>query len=262
MNFIHPSARVGADCEIGFGVVIEEGVALGTGCRIGHQAVIYCGTQIGDNCSIGAGAVLGKIPESAPTSINKSRADAPPLQIGEGCIIGAGAVVYRGATIGKKTMIADLSFVRDDTTIGDFVIIGTHVVVENKVSIGSYSKVQSGAYITAATTIGERCFIAPCVVTTNDNFMGRTQERFQTWGGPTIERGARVGADVVLLPNVRVGEEAFVAAGSIVTRDVPSKTQVLGAPAKSRREVPENEWADNQQQGASTRPAEKTPEGS
>lgn len=246
MNFIHPSARVGQNCEIGFGVVIEEGASLGDGCCISHHAVVYRDTRIGDGCSVGAGAILGKLPESAPTSINKSRADAPPLTIGDGCIIGAGAVLYRGAQVGQKTMIADLSFVRDDAQIGDFVIIGTGVIVENRVRIGDYCKVQSGAYITAATTLEERCFIAPCVVTTNDNFMGRTPERFKTWGGPTVKRGARVGADAVLLPNVEVGEEAFIAAGSIVTRDVPAKTQVLGSPAKPRREVPENEWVDNQ----------------
>jgi UDP-2-acetamido-3-amino-2,3-dideoxy-glucuronate N-acetyltransferase len=121
------------------------------------------------------------------------------------------------------------------------VIFGAHVTIENRVKIGSYSKIQTGAYITAATTLADHVFIAPCVVTTNDNFMGRTEERFQHWGGPTIERGARIGADVTLLPNVVIGEEAFVAAGSIVTQDVTARTLVMGSPAKPRRAVPDEE---------------------
>jgi acetyltransferase-like isoleucine patch superfamily enzyme len=238
---IDPTAEIGHGCEIGYGVVIERNVRIGPGCRLGHNAVIYEGTEIGAGCTIGAAAVLGKAPQSAATSINKTPGDLPVLRIGENAIVGAHAVIYRGTVIGQNCLIADLSFVRENTQIDDFVIIGTHVTIENRVKIGAYSKIQTGAYITAATTLAEHVFIAPCVVTTNDNFMGRTEERFQHWGGPTIQRGARVGADVTLLPNVVVGEEAFVAAGSIVTQDVPARTLVMGSPAKPRRQVPDRE---------------------
>jgi acetyltransferase-like isoleucine patch superfamily enzyme len=79
------------------------------------------------------------------------------------------------------------------------------------------------------------------VITTNDNFMGRTEERFKYKGGARIGRGARVGAGATLLPNVKIGAEAFVAAASVVTRDVPAATLVMGAPAKPVRPVPEKE---------------------
>jgi UDP-3-O-[3-hydroxymyristoyl] glucosamine N-acyltransferase len=245
MNFIDPTAHIGEGCSIGYGAVIEKDVRLGDGCRIEHGAVIYEGTQLGADCRVGAYAVLGKKPEAAPTSFNKAPADIPHLQLGDGCIVGAHAVVYRGATVGQKCLLADFAFVRDNTQIGDYVIIGTQVIVENRVKIGSYAKVQSGAYITAATTIEDRAFIAPCVITTNDNFMGRTQERFKTWGGPTIRYGARVGAGVTLLPNVEVGKESFIAAGSIVTRDTPAKTLLMGSPAKEKRPVPEDQFVEN-----------------
>lgn len=244
-RYIDPSAEIGDGCSMGYGVVIEQGVRIGAGCQIDHHAVIYEGTELGPGCRVGASAVLGKAAQSAPTSVNKSPADLPPLQIGGGCIIGAHAVIYRGTRIGQSCLLADLSFVRERTEIGDYVIVGAHVTIENRVSIGAYTKIQTGAYVTAATTIEDHVFIAPCVITTNDNFMGRTQERFKHWGGPTIRRGARVGADVVLLPNVEIGEEAFVAAGSIVTRDVPAKTLAMGGPAKPKRSVPEAEWVEN-----------------
>jgi acetyltransferase-like isoleucine patch superfamily enzyme len=75
------------------------------------------------------------------------------------------------------------------------------------------------------------------VVTTNDNFMGRTERRLALLKGPTIRRGARVGGGAILCPGVEIGEEAFVGAGAVVTRDVPPRTLVVGVPAREVREV-------------------------
>ena len=118
------------------------------------------------------------------------------------------------------------------------------MTVENEVSIGRDSKLQTGAYIAAWTTIEEHCFIAPCVVTSNDNFMGRTEARFAQRGGPIIRRGARIGANVTLLPNVEIGAEAFVAAGSVVTRDVLPGKLVMGSPARAVRDVQPDQYVD------------------
>jgi acetyltransferase-like isoleucine patch superfamily enzyme len=95
--------------------------------------------------------------------------------------------------------------------------------------------------VTAYSTIEEDVFIAPCVVTTNDNFMGRTEGRHELVKGPTIRRGARVGGGAVLCPGVEIGEEAFIAAGAVVTKDVPPRTVVIGVPAARVRDVPSDE---------------------
>jgi acetyltransferase-like isoleucine patch superfamily enzyme len=172
--------------------------------------------------------------------------ELPPLEIGAGTTIGSGAVLYAGSHIGADCLIADQSFVREKCVIGDAVIVGRGVTVENETTIGSYTKIQSQSYITAWMTIEDHVFIAPCVVTTNDNFMGRTAERFKYRKGPTIRQGARVGANTTLLPGITVGREAFVAAGSVVTRDVPDGTLVMGSPARAVRAVPEREFVANQ----------------
>src|SRR5205823_9336299 len=99
------------------------------------------------------------------------------------------------------------------------------------------TKIQAHAYVTAYSTLEESVFIAPCVVTTNDNFMGRTERRHELVQGPTIRRGARVGGGAILCPGVEVGEEAFVGAGAVVTKDVPARAVVVGNPARYLREV-------------------------
>ena len=95
--------------------------------------------------------------------------------------------------------------------------------------------------MTAYSTLEEDVFVAPCVVTTNDNFMGRTEKRLALLKGPTIRRGARVGGGAILCPGVEVGEEAFVGAGAVVTKDVPPRKVVVGSPARVIRDVPDDE---------------------
>lgn len=170
----------------------------------------------------------------------------PACEIGDACIIGTLTVLYRGCKIGNKVMVADLASVREDVEIGEYTIVGRGVTVENKVRIGKRCKLETEAYITALSEIEDGCFIAPEVTFTNDNFLGRTKERFKYHKGVTLRRGARVGANVTFLPGVTVGADALVAAGSVVTRDVPEKKIVLGSPAKVWRDVPADQLLDNQ----------------
>jgi acetyltransferase-like isoleucine patch superfamily enzyme len=108
------------------------------------------------------------------------------------------------------------------------------------------TKIQAHAYITAYSILEDDVFIAPCVTTTNDNYMGRTEKRLDLIKGPRIRRGARIGGAAVLLPGIEIGEEAFVGAGAIVTRDVQPRAVVVGSPARQIREVPDDELLENQ----------------
>jgi acetyltransferase-like isoleucine patch superfamily enzyme len=244
-GYIDPSAKIGANCCLGKNIIILEDVQLGDNVVIGHNVVIHPATMIGEGTIIGDGTVIGRQPRPSKISTVKVTEPLPPLEIGAGCNIGAGVVLYAGSKIGANTMIADQAFVRERCEIGDFVVIGRGVTVENQTTISDYTKIQTGAYITAYTTIEDHVFIAPCVVTTNDNFMGRTEERFKHRQGPTIRHGARVGANSILLPGIVVGREAYVAAGSVVTKAVPDCKLVMGVPAKAVRDVPENEFVEN-----------------
>jgi acetyltransferase-like isoleucine patch superfamily enzyme len=230
---------------LGHDLLLGENVRMGRNVTFGANVVVYDDTEIGDDCFIQDGAVLGKIPSLSPTSTAK-RGELEPLRLGAGCVVCTGAILYRGVQLAPGCTIGDLASVRERCVLGERVMIGRGTCVENDTRIGDRTKVQSNAYITAYMEIEDHVFVGPAVQTTNDNFMGRTEKRHALEKGATIRRGARIGGGSLLLPAVEVGAEAFVAAGSIVTRDVPAGKVVMGSPARVVRDVPDDELLDNQ----------------
>jgi acetyltransferase-like isoleucine patch superfamily enzyme len=204
---------------------------------------VYPGTILGAGVKVLEGAVVGKQPSLSPRSTAK-REPLPPTTIGDGTIVSTGAIVFAGSRIGARVILGDQSCVRERVEIGDDVVVGRGSLVENDTTIGALTKIQADAYITAYSTLEDNVFIAPCVVTTNDNFMGRTERRHDLIKGPTIRRGARVGGGAILLPAVEIGEDAFVGAGAVVTKDVPPRKLVVGNPARVVRDVPDEELLD------------------
>ncbi len=204
------------------------------------SAVIYPGTVLGEGVKVMEYAVVGKQPALSPRSTTK-REPLPATEIGERTIVSAGAIVFAGSRIGARVILGDQSCVRERVLIGDDVVLGRGSLVENDTTVGAMTRIQAEAYITAYSTLEEHVFIAPGVVTTNDNFMGRTKRRHELMKGPTIRRGARVGGGAILCPGIEVGEEAFVGAGAVVTKDVPPRVIVVGNPARVLRDVPDDE---------------------
>ena len=211
---------------------------------VAATAVVYPGTVLGEGVVVGDHAVVGKQPALSPRSTAK-REPLPPLELGAGTIVSAGAVVFAGTRIGANCIVGDQSCVRERCELGDDVVVGRGSLVENDTTIGARTKIQADAYVTAYSTLEEDVFIAPCVVTTNDDFMGRTEKRHQLVRGPTIRRGARIGGGAVLCPGIEVGEEAFVGAGAVVTKDVEPRALVVGNPARKLRDVPDEELLES-----------------
>jgi len=189
--------------------------------------------------------VIGKMSVKAKNSvaniINKKEKNLSPAVIKDNCIIGTSAILYRGCILENDCYVADQATIRGKVFIGEKTIVGRGVLVENDCSIGRMCKIESNAYITAHSHLDDYVFIAPGVVTTNDNFVGRTKERVKYMKGITVKRGGRIGGNATLLPGKVIGEDALVAAGSVVTKDVEGQMIVKGIPAKGYREVPKEQ---------------------
>ena len=207
-------------------------------------AIVYDGTVLGTDVRVLEHAVVGKQPSLAASSTAR-REPLPPTVVGEGTVISTGAIVFAGSQIGARCIVGDQSCIRERVAMGDDCLLGRGSLIENDTTVGSGTRIQADAYVTAYSTLEEDVFIAPCVVTTNDNFMGRTEKRRTLMKGPTIRRGARVGGGAIICPGVEIGEEAFVGAGAVVTKDVSPGVVVVGSPARVLRDVDPAELREN-----------------
>ena len=143
-----------------------------------------------------------------------------------------------------KAIIGDQAYVRERSTIGAGSIIGQGSTVDNDTTVGDRVRIQSHVYITAYMTIEDDVFVGPGALMTNDNDMGR-HPKGESLRGPTLRRACRVGGGSTILPGVEIGEEAFVAAGAVVTNDVPPRGLVMGVPARVVRQVSDADLVEN-----------------
>src|SRR5690348_15965382 len=212
--------------------------------EIHPTATVHPGTVLGENVRVLENAVVGKQPSLGASSTAK-RDPLPPTIVGDGTVISTGAIVFAGSSVGANCIVGDQSCIRERVQMTDNCILGRGSLIENDTTVGAGTRIQADAYITAYSTLEEDVFIAPCVVTTNDNFMGRTEKRKALMKGPTIRRSARVGRGAIICPAIEIGEEAFVGAGAVVTKDVPAGVVVVGSPARVLRDVDPAELREN-----------------
>jgi UDP-2-acetamido-3-amino-2,3-dideoxy-glucuronate N-acetyltransferase len=220
------------------GLVLSPTARVGEGVRFGAHVVVHDGVEIGDGVVVEDGAVLGKPPRLAAHS--HAAGEVGPLRIEAGATICCGAVVFAGASIGAGAIVGDQAFVRERATIGAETVIGRGSAIDNDVTIGARVRIQTNVYVTAGSIVEDDAFIGPCATTTNDDAMGRVAPGTPLRGA-VLRRACRIGGGAVLVPGVEVGEEAFVAAGAVVTRDVPARAVVMGVPARVVREVPDED---------------------
>jgi acetyltransferase-like isoleucine patch superfamily enzyme len=225
--------------SIGPYCVVADDVELGEGVRLGAHVVVHPGTVIGDGVEVQDGAVLGKPPKLARHSTTP-RGGGEPLVVEAGAVVCCRAILLAGAHVGAGAIIGDQAFVRERSRVGEGSVIGRGSTVDNDVVVGARVRVQTDVYLTAFSVVEDDVFVGPGVCTTNDSTMSRHDRSYELRGA-ILRRACRVGGGAVLTPGVEVGEEAFVAAGAVVTRDVPARGVVMGVPARLVREVPDEE---------------------
>ena len=192
---------------------------------------MHAGARVGAGARFQDGCVVGKPVALGRHSSTWQAAGVVGTSIGAGTTVGAGAVVVAGASVGARCVVADQAHVRERTEIGEESVVGRGASVENDVRVGARVRMQTGAYVTAWSVVEDDVFIAPGAIFTNDQTAGRRPPDMEL-RGPTLRRGCRIGGGAVLLPGVEIGADAFVAAGAVVTRNVPPGALVMGVPAR------------------------------
>lgn len=223
--------QIGDGTVIGDFAVVAEQVTLGKNVRIHPHVVIENGVSIGDGVEIFPGSYLGREPKSAGATLRQVGFERRDISIGASSCIGPHAVVYVDVIIGSHCLLGDYASVREGCRIADYCVVGRNAMLNAYVSMRQRSRVLEGASIAAHTVIGERAFISVGVGFADDNRFGRGTAE-QASRPHVIHEGAMIGVNATLLPGVHIGREAMVAAGAVVTRDVPAYAIVKGNPAR------------------------------
>jgi UDP-2-acetamido-3-amino-2,3-dideoxy-glucuronate N-acetyltransferase len=148
-------------------------------------------------------------------------------------VLGQFSTIFPDVTIGDDTRVGNYVMIRSNTRIGEGCTIGSYVDIEGDVVIGHHVSLQSGCYITRGVVIEDEVFCGPRVITMNDKRISHRRPVLAfVREGRLIQRAARVGGGSLLLPGVTIGANAFVGAGSVVTKDVPAGAIVVGNPAR------------------------------
>ena len=144
------------------------------------------------------------------------------------------AYVDEGAEIGKGTKIWHFCHVLSKAKIGENCIFGQNVLVANNVVIGNFCKIQNNVSLYEGVVLEDYVFCGPSMVFTNVKtprceFPRNTSNDYHK---TLVKRGASIGANATIVCGVTLHENAFVAAGAVVTKDVPAYAMVAGVPAK------------------------------
>jgi acetyltransferase-like isoleucine patch superfamily enzyme len=200
-----------------------------------HQSCKFYGiNKLGRDCTIMDNVTLGFpsariIQEARLKNISIDNYSFVGSTIGDNSIIRSRAIIYCDVVAGERFKTGHNAVIREMTRIGNNVLVGTNSVIDGNVSIGSNVSIQSNVYIPTNTVIEDHVFLGPCSVLTNDKYPIRVKYELK---GPILRKGASIGANSTILPGIEIGEGAMVAAGALVTKDVPPWKLAIGFPAR------------------------------
>lgn len=205
---------------VGIGAIIYKDTKIGSRCRIGNYVIIRPGVTLGEDCVVEDFAIIGQ-PAGRPI---KDRG----LTIGARSTIRAHTVIYQGSTIGPGLQTGHGAVIREENRIGANLQIWSGSTIDYGCVLGDDILIHNQVYIPQFTVVEDGVFLAPGVKIANDKYPMKKMDL----KGPTIKRGARIGMGSVLNPEITIGENAYIASGSMVTKDVPSREIWMGNPAR------------------------------
>jgi len=186
--------------------------------------IIYPGVVWGGAYTLGPFVIVGQAPRGHQPGELATR-------IGAGAYINSHTVIYAGNIIGTNLRVGHGVLIREQNEIGDDVSIGSGSNVEHHVRIGNRVRLHSNVFVPEWSVLEDDCWLGPNVVVTNAKYPA-TPTTKEELVGAYIEKRAKIGANATILPGVRVGTDALVGAGAVVTVDVPPGAVVAGNPAR------------------------------
>lgn len=220
---------------------ISEKAIIHPTVRFEGDNIVLGRSEIGERTYIGLHTIVGypskKIfsnKDEFPEELEALDSLSKGARIGPMCLIRSGSVIYEEVLIGRNLVTGHNVFIREGSRVGENCLIGTGTMLDGSVQIGNNVKIQSGVYLPHGTVVGENVFIGPYACVTNDRYP--ISKRLSP---VVIGNGCIIGANSTIVAGVRIGDNSVVAAGSVVTKDVPPNVVVIGVPARiyvSRKE--------------------------
>lgn len=227
-SYINEKATIGNNVHIGFNSIIEDNVEIGDNCFIEENVIIRSGTRIGSDSKVCANCILGEhLMDFYSDHQNKYK-----LVIGKNALIRSGSIIYSNSKIGNNFQTGHHATIRENCQIGSNVSVGTYTDIQGYCQIGNYVRFHSNVFVTQHSIIDNYVWIFPHVIFTDDPIPP------SNYGlSIHIHSYASVAAGSLLLPGIELGEHCLVAAGAVVTKDVPPYKLAIGNPAKTEKDV-------------------------
>ena len=202
--------------------------AKGTTMKKNHLTPLRRDTHF-ENAVVGAGSRI----EPDVTIGFRYHRKCGPARIGKHAMLRKGTIIYGDVEIGDYFQSGHYAIIRAKVRMGDCCTVCNHSTIEGIVRMGDGVRIMSHVYIPSRTRFGNHVFVGPGVTFLNARTPGRE-------GKPATPRGATIADDVVIgggctiLPGVTIGKRSFIAAGAVVTKDVPPGSLVMGVPGAAR----------------------------
>jgi len=220
------STRIGEGCTLESCVRIRGAVVLGRQTMVGDHVIVGHPSKVG---LTGTDEALAS-PQVAGLLVQK-----PGVRIGERAVIRSHSVIYQHVEVGDHLATGHGVMIREHTRIGHRCVFGTHATCDGYSVLGDDVHVGQHAQLSQAARIGNGVFVGGHTVFSDNPMALRVVE--EDLQGAVIDDYVRIGLGCVILPGIRIGRDAMIGAGSIVTRDIPPGVLAFGNPCRVFRKL-------------------------
>ena len=224
------NAKIGKNVVIRDNVVIEDGVTINDNCYLDYGCIIRRGVTLGENSYVGSYSILGE----HQMDFHNNRKEPPKheLLIGKNALIRSHTVLYSGSSFEEGLQTGHHVTVREGTKAGKNLRLGTLTDIQGACEIGDHVNMHSNVHVGRQTKIGNYVWIFPYTVFTNDPIPPS-----EIMKGCNVEDYSIVATGTIVLPGLNLGENSFISAGAVVTKDIPDGMFAVGCPAKIKGSV-------------------------